>query len=233
MTAPEPASVTIDIWSDVMCPWCVIGYMNLERALDSLRGEIEADIRWLPFELNPDMPPEGEESRAHIARKYGRTPQQAAEGSQMMAERARESGFPFDYTGPRQADGEPPRSRLWNTLAAHKLLRWALDSAGAEAQTRLKMALFAAHFQQRRRIGTREVLLEIAQAEGFDPAAAAAALDDTMIEQDVRAEEKRAWDFNISGVPAMLVDGKFLIPGAQEPETYVMALRRVVARRQA
>lgn len=222
------ARVSIDIWSDVMCPWCVIGYKHLEAALAELAGEIEAEIRWLPFELNPDMAPEGEESVAHIARKYGRTPEQASEGRTMMAERARAAGFPFDYTD----EGAPPPSMLWNTFDAHKLLRWAVDTAGPEAQTRLKLALFAAHFQQRRNIGDRAVLLDVAAAEGFDRAGAAAALDDPAIAEAVRAEEKLAWENNVSGVPAMVIDRQFIVPGAQEPETYTSVLRKVVARRE-
>lgn len=219
--------VTIDIWSDVMCPWCVIGYKNLEAALASLEGEIEADIRWLPFELNPDMPPEGEESRAHIARKYGRTPEQAEAGRTMMAERAAAAGFPFDYTGP----GDPPRSMLWNTFDAHKLLKWALDTAGAKAQTRLKLALFAAHFQQRRNVGNRDVLLDVVEEQGLDRAAAMAALDDPQVAAEVRAEEQLAFDNNVSGVPAMVIDRKFIVPGAQDPETYANVLRKVVGKR--
>ena len=219
--------VSVDIWSDVMCPWCVIGYQHLQHALATLAGEIEAQIRWLPFELNPDMPPEGEESRAHIARKYGRTPEQAAAGADMMAERAREAGFPFDYTG----DGEAPPSMLWNTFEAHKLLRWALDDAGPARQTQLKLALFRAHFQQRRPIGDREVLLDVAEEAGLDRSEAQAALDDPSLGETVRAEERQAWEMNISGVPAMIFDGKFLVPGAQGPETYADVLRKVVARR--
>lgn len=219
--------VTIDIWSDVMCPWCVIGYKNLEAALASLEGEIEAEIRWLPFELNPDMPPEGEESRAHIARKYGRTHEQAEAGRTMMAERAAAAGFPFDYTGL----GDPPGSMLWNTFDAHKLLKWALDSAGAEAQTRLKLALFAAHFQQRRNVGSRDVLLDAVEEQGLDRAAAMAALDDPQVAAEVRAEEQLAFDNNVSGVPAMVIDRKFIVPGAQDPETYANVLRKVVGKR--
>lgn len=223
MTAP----LTIDIWSDVMCPWCVIGYQNLTAALSELGGEVEAQIRWLPFELNPDMPPEGEESAAHIARKYGRTLEQAEAGRTMMSERARAVGFPFDYTG----EGAPPPSMLWNTFDAHKLLRWALATEGAEAQTRLKLALFAAHFQQRRRISERSVLLDIVVEAGLDRAAAETALDDPALGEAIRAEERQAWEHNISGVPAMVFDGQFLVPGAQEPETYANVIRKVVARR--
>ncbi|MCT2558318.1 DsbA family oxidoreductase [Tsuneonella sp. YG55] len=219
--------VTIDIWSDVMCPWCVIGYKNLEAALAKLEGEIEAEIRWLPFELNPDMGPEGEESTAHIARKYGRTPEQAAAGRAMMAQRAAEAGFSFDYSG----EGDPPPAMLWNTFDAHKLLKWALEAEGAAAQTRLKLALFAAHFQQRRNVGQRDVLLDVAEQQGFDRAAAAAGIDDERIAAEVRAEERLAWDNNVTGVPAMVIDGRFMVPGAQGAETYVDVLRKVVARR--
>jgi predicted DsbA family dithiol-disulfide isomerase len=219
--------VTIDIWSDVMCPWCIIGYKNLEAALATLEGEIEAEIGWLAFELNPDMPTEGEESGAHIARKYGRTPEQAAVARSTIAERAEAAGFSFAYTGP----GEAPPAMLWNTFDAHKLLHWAGETAGPAAQTHLKLALFAAHFQQRRDIGDREVLLEIAAAQGLDAAAAALALDDPQIAAAVRAEERLAHDNNVAGVPAMVVDQKVIVPGAQDPETYATILRRVVARR--
>lgn len=223
------AALTIDIWSDVMCPWCVIGYQNLTTALEELGGEVAAEVRWLPFELNPDMPPEGEESAAHIARKYGRTPEQAEAGRTMMAERARAVGFPFDFTGA----GTPPPSMLWNTFDAHKLLRWTLASAGPEVQTRLKLALFAAHFQQRRPMNDRAVLLDVAESAGLDRTAAGAALDDPVVAETVRAEERQAWELNIGGVPAMIFDGKFLLPGAQEPETYVTVIRKVLAKRAA
>ena len=219
--------VTIDIWSDVMCPWCVIGYKNLEQALASLEGEISAEIRWLPFELNPDMPPEGEESTAHIARKYGRTPEQAAAGRTMLADRAAAAGFSFDYTG----EGNPPSSMLWNTFDAHKLLYWTRESLGAGAQMRLKLALFAAHFQQRRNIGDRDVLLDIAEAQGIDRTTASTALDDREIAASVRAEEQLAFDNNVSGVPAMVIDRRFIVPGAQDPETYAQVLRKVVSKR--
>ncbi len=223
-----PAKVTIDIWSDVMCPWCVIGYRQLQQGLAQVEGEIEAEVRWLPFELNPDMPAEGEEQAAHIQRKYGRTAEQAAAGRAQMREIATRAGYSFAYTGP-----EPePEARLWNTFAAHKLLKWALVEHGAEVQTRLKLALFDAHFQQRRNVGDPAVLLDVAEGTGLDRTAAEAALADDTLAAIVRAEERQAWDMNVSGVPAMVVNGKFLIPGAQEPETYATALRRVMAREQ-
>lgn len=219
------AKLTVDIWSDVMCPWCVIGYHQLLRGLALTGGEIEAEIRWHAFELNPDMPPEGEDSAAHLARKYGRTPEQAAVGRAQMREIAERAGYSFAYTGPQPE----PAARLWNTYPAHKLLLWALETAGPEIQTRLQLALFDAHFQQRRNLGDPAVLVEIAEACGI--ADAGAALADEVLGERVRAEEQAAWDMNVSGVPAMVIDGKFLIPGAQEPEVYANALRRVAARR--
>ena len=219
-----PAQVTVEIFSHVMCPWCVIGYKQLEQALGSLAGEIEADIRWQPFELNPNMPDEGENSAEHIARKYGRAPD--PQMRRQMEEMAAQAGYDMRYQG-----GEPePEARLWNTFLAHKLLRWALEAQGAEAQTRLKLALFDAHFQQRRNVGEREVLLDIAEKAGLDRAGAAAALDDPALEEHVREAEELAGAMNITAVPTMLVNRKYLIPGAQNPATYVQLLRQVVER---
>ena len=220
--------VTIDIWSDVMCPWCLVGWGQLSRALEALEGEIDAEIRWRPFELNPDMPEEGEERTAHIARKYGRTLEQSRDVQGHMRAMAEEAGVSLDYSG---GETPEPAAMMWNTFLAHKLLGWALATAGTEAQTRLKLALFAAHFHHRRKIGEAEVLLDIAVEEGFERPEAAAALADEQLGQMIRMEERHAFDLNITGVPAMVVDGKFLIPGAQGAETYENALRRVVAKR--
>ena len=222
----QPKKLTIDIYSDVMCPWCIIGYSQLQKGLAQLEGEIEAEVRWLPFELNPDMPPEGEESVAHIARKYGRTTEQAKAGRDQMLGVGERAGYSFAYTGA----GEPPPSLLRNTFAAHKLLKWALIEGGAAVQNRLKLALFDAHFQQRRDVSDADVLVELAAAQGLDPAGARAALTDAALGVIVKREEAQAYDMNVTGVPAMLIQGKYMIPGAQEPEVYVNALRRVVAR---
>ncbi|MDP4539809.1 DsbA family oxidoreductase [Qipengyuania sp. DY56-A-20] len=219
----EPRKLTIDIWSDVMCPWCLVGWGNLRQALDRLDGEIAADIRWHAFELNPDMPAEGEERTAHIARKYGRTLEQSKEVQGQMRSAAQSAGVSLDYEGEEPA----PDAMMWNTFEAHKLLTWAGETHGYERQTALELALFTAHFNQRRRIGERVVLLDIAEETGFDRAAAESALDSEEIARKTRAEERAAWDLNISGVPAMVLAGKFLIPGAQPPEAYVDALRRV------
>ena len=224
------AHLTFDIWSDVMCPWCIIGYKQLETALGTLDDEITAEIRWRPFELNPDMASGGEDSAAHLARKYGRTAQQSADARSRMSEMAEAAGYSFRYTGAVSDGSEPPAARLWNTFLAHKLLVHTLRAHGAEAQTRLKLALFDAHFQQRRDVSDRAVLTEIYAGVGLPAYEAEIAFDDPVLGDLVRAEEAQALDLNISGVPAMVVGGRFLIPGAQDPETYTSALRRAVER---
>lgn len=222
-------TLTIDIYSDVMCPWCLIGYGQLTKALGELEGEIAAEIRWRPFELNPQMPAEGEEQEAHLQRKYRRP---AAEGAALRGQMkaiAEGAGVSLFYEG----EGEAPPAMMWNTRDCHKLLAFALEQAGPQVQTALKLALFRAHFNERRNLGDRTVLLDIAAGVGLHREAAKAALDDPDLEARVLAEEAQAWDMNISGVPAMIVEGKFMIPGAQAPEVYVNALRRVAEKSRA
>ena len=221
--------LTIDIYSDVMCPWCLIGYGQLTKALRELEGEIAAEIRWRPFELNPDMPHEGEEQEAHLQRKYGRPAEEGARIRGQMKAIAEQAGVSLSYEG----EGEAPPAMMWNTRDCHKLLTFALEQAGSEVQTALKLALFRAHFNERRNLGDRAVLLDIAASVGLHREAARAALDDPDLEARVLAEEQQAWDYNISGVPAMIVDNRFLIPGAQAPEVYVNALRRVAEKARA
>ncbi len=223
----NPRRMTIDIWSDVMCPWCLIGHGQLTKALGELEGEIEAQLRWHAFELNPDMPPEGEAQEAHLHRKYGRSAEEGAAVRGQMKAIADSAGVSLAYEGDQEDSGEAPPAMMWNTRDAHKLLTWALEAAGPEAQTRLKLALFRAHFNERRNVSDHEVLLDIAASVGLHREAAKAALADADLEARVVAEEQMAWDMNISGVPAMVIEGKFLVPGAQSPETYVNVLRRV------
>jgi predicted DsbA family dithiol-disulfide isomerase len=225
-----PQKLTIDIYSDVMCPWCLIGYGQLTKALAELEGEIAAEIRWRPFELNPDMPREGEEQEAHLQRKYRRPAEEGARIRGQMKAIAEGAGVSLSYEGKgAESDGAPP-AMMWNTRDCHKLLAFALEQAGPGVQTQLKLALFRAHFNERRNLSDQSVLLDIAAAAGLHREAAKAALGDAELEPRVIAEEQQAWDLNITGVPAMIVEGRFLIPGAQAPEVYANALRRVAAK---
>ncbi len=226
-------TLTIDIYSDVVCPWCLIGYGQLTKALAELEGEIAAEIRWRSFELNPGMAAEGEAQEAHLARKYGRSAEEGAAVRGRMKAIAEEAGVSVSYEGEGpNGEGAPP-AMMWNTRDCHKLLAFALEEAGSEVQTALKLALFRAHFNERRSLADRDLLLDLAASAGLHREAAKAALADPDLEARVVAEEQEAWDMNISGVPAMVVEGRFLIPGAQTPEVYVNALRRVAAKTRA
>lgn len=219
-----PTRLSIDIWSDVMCPWCIIGYMNLQKALAELDGEIAADIVWHPFELNRDMPEEGEDIAQHMLRKYGQEP--SAGGSGQMRKIAEQAGYDMRYLG----GGEEPPRRIWNTLNAHKLLRWALECHGAEAQNRLKLALFDAYFQYSRNISDVDTLFAIAESLGLAMDGAAEAMADDALSERIHAEERAAMEKGITSVPMMLVEDRFMIPGAQDPEVYIATLRKVMER---
>jgi predicted DsbA family dithiol-disulfide isomerase len=221
--------VAVDIWSDVMCPWCAVGYAAFASAVEALEGELEVEIRWMPFELNPDLPPEGKDQAKHLGEVYGRAPDEvAAMRTQMQATAAR-VGFPMEWTG----EGPEPPAMMWNTFEAHKLLRWALAEAGPDAQTRLKFGLLKAHFQQRRNVSDREVLLDLAEAEGLDRARAAEALADEALATATRIEEERGRRAGINSVPSFVVNGQYLIQGAREPADYTNMLRQVAGLVQA
>ncbi|MBF9150562.1 DsbA family oxidoreductase [Novosphingobium jiangmenense] len=224
-----PAKVTLDIWSDVMCPWCVIGLNQLDKALAGMDGEVDATVRFHPFELNPDLPEEGEEQAAHIQRKYGRTAEQSAGVRETLRQAAERAGYSFDYTG----DGEAPPAMMWNTRMAHRLLTWTLREFGPERQVELKRALFDAHFKVRRNVSDPEVLAEVAESLGLPRLNALQAMIDPQIDAIVTAEERQAWDWNVTGVPAVVINGKLIVPGAQEPDVYADLIRKVLAREAA
>lgn len=221
MTQPKSTGLTVEIWSDVVCPWCALGYTQFARAIDSLKGEVEVEVRWMPFELNPDAPDEGKDMAAHLAEVYGRTADEVTQMKLQMAANAQRVGFAIPVSGP---NGEA--QKMWNTFEAHKLLRWAL-AEGPAAQTRLKLALLRAHFQRFRPIGTRAELLAIAEAEGFDRAAAETALDDEALAIATRIEERRGREMGINSVPSFVIAGKYLVQGAREPDDYAQVLRQV------
>lgn len=221
-----PAKVTLDIWSDVMCPWCVIGLNQLDKALAGMAGEVDATVRFHPFELNPDMAEDGEEQAAHIQRKYGRTPEQSAGVRDTLKQAGARAGYSFDYTGA----GEAPPPMMWNTRMAHRLLTWTLRDFGPEQQVRLKRALFDAHFQARRNMSDPEVLADVAECVGLPRVGALQAMIDAEIDAQVVAGQQQAWDMNVSGVPAVVINGRLIVPGAQEPEVYADLIRKVLAR---
>ncbi|MFJ6025736.1 DsbA family oxidoreductase [Brevundimonas sp. NPDC092305] len=210
----------IDFVSDVVCPWCVVGLGGLETALDKLEGEgITAEIAFKPFELNPQMAPEGENIVEHIGRKYGSTPEQSAQNREMIRARAGEVGFDMrmDET-----------SRIWNTFDAHRLLHWA-GEASPEKQAALKKALFRIHFTEGRNLTDAGELTAAAEAAGLDRAEAGEVLASGRYVEAVRAEQALWRERGINSVPAVVVEGKYLISGGQPAAVFEDALRKIAA----
>ena len=214
----------IDIVSDVVCPWCIIGLKQVEKALTLVGQDIAAETYWHPFELNPNMVPEGEDTAEHIARKYGSTPEQSRANRSRLSDIGNSVGFAFNY-------GEG--MRIYNTFNAHKLLTIFGSERGWRAQTALKMALFTAYFQDRRDVSDIDVLCDIAETQGMDRDVALAWINDAALTTSVRAEMAHWIDQNITGVPAIIFDQKFMVPGAQSAETFADVISKVLAKREA
>ena len=214
----------IDIVSDVVCPWCVIGYKQVEKALTLLEQSVEAEFHWHPFELNPDMPPEGEDAAEHIQRKYGRSAEQGKAVRTQIRDTAASLGFEFGEGGAR---------RVVNTFAAHKLLTKAGEVHSWQRQTALKLALFAAYFQTGLDVSDEAVLLDTTSSVGIDRDEAKDWLADESLAGAVRGELAYWRNENISGVPAIIFDGAFMVPGAQSAETFAGVIQKILAKRSA
>lgn len=217
----QPAQLTIDIVSDVACPWCAVGYKGLERALEALGDRVDAKIAWHPFELSPGTPPEGQKLSDYVRERYGASPEQSTKNRSRIVEAGAALGIDFRYSD---------ESRIYNTFKAHQLLHWAQESG---KQTELKLAFFKAYFTDQANVSEEGVLLAAVEAVGLDRAEAAAVLADGRYAGAVRAEEQYWRDENIAGVPAFIVNGKFMIPGAQDAATFVRVLERVMEREAA
>jgi predicted DsbA family dithiol-disulfide isomerase len=205
----------IDIVSDVVCPWCIIGYRQLQTALARLPGQFAPVLRWHPFELNPGMAPEGEDLREHVARKYGTTRAQSDAARERLVAVGEALGFRFDWF-----DG----MRVVNTFRAHQLLAWA---ATRSRQTELKLALFDAYFSRREDVSRPEVLARVAARAGLDAHEAAAVLADGRYADAVRGEERLWLDRDIHAVPAFIFDQRFFVPGAQDAGVFVQVLQKL------
>ena len=208
----------IDFVSDVSCPWCAIGLKSLEQALEQV-PEVQASIHFQPFELNPQMPAEGEAIDAHLARKYGASPAQLEQTREQIRQRGAALGFTFT---------KGARDRIYNTFDAHRLLHWAGD-VDPQRQKALKLALFTAYFTEGRNPGDRAVLLAAAETAGLDPAGAAAVLDSDAHAADVREQEAFWQAQGIQSVPALVINERYLLQGGQPPEVFAQALRQIAA----
>jgi predicted DsbA family dithiol-disulfide isomerase len=213
MTKP----LKIDFVSDVSCPWCIVGLGGLEEALARVGDLVEAEIHFQPFELNPNMPPEGQNIVEHIAEKYGSTPEQSAANRKAIHERAASVGFTMKTS---------ETSRIYNTFDAHRLLHWAGIVGNQPA---LKRALFDAYFTDGQSPADHEVLVAAAVKAGLDADAARTVLSSGQYAQEVRDAE-RAWQAaGINSVPAVVINDRYLISGGQPADYFERALRQIAA----
>ena len=214
----------IDFVSDVSCPWCVIGLRALEQALERVKDEVQAELHFHPFELNPNMPAEGQEITEHITQKYGITVEQANANRENIRQRGAQLGFKFSSA----SDAGGGRHRIYNTFDAHRLLHWAGHEGGG-LQKALKEALFKAYFTDGQSPASHEVLARVAGEAGLDAERAREVLASNTYADEVR---ERAWFYSnqgIQSVPAVIINDRHLISGGQPPEVFEQALRKIAA----
>lgn len=205
----------IDFVSDIACPWCAIGLSSLQRALSNLGDAVDAGFVMHPFELNPQMGPEGEAIVDYLGKKYGRTPAQIAETQAMIRERGADVGFQFG-----------PRNYVYNTFDAHRLLHWA----GIEGkQLPLKLALLKAYHGDGKDPSNHDVLVEAAQSVGLDPAKARDVLSGNDYADNVRAEEEQFQAMGITSVPSIIFNQKYLVTGGQPVEAFEQVIQQILA----
>ncbi|MBN8607714.1 MAG: DsbA family oxidoreductase [Caulobacterales bacterium] len=210
-------TLRIDFVSDVACPWCVIGLRSLLQALDAVGDEVKAEIRFQPFELNPNMAPEGENTAEHVQKKYGSSRERSDATRQAIKESGERFGFTFNYG---------PESRIWNTFDAHRLLHWA----GLEGkQLALKEALFKSNFTDQRPTNDPDALADAAAEAGLDPARARRILASDEFAAEVRAEEEQWRRNGVQAVPSVIFNQRWLVQGGQPPHVFEQAIREIIA----
>ena len=210
-------TLKIDFVSDVSCPWCVIGLKALEQAADRLKDQVVLDLHFQPFELNPQMGPEGQDIAEHLHEKYGASPEQSQRNREAIAARGAELGFTFRMD---------QRSRIYNTFDAHRLLHWAAEKG---LQAPLKHALFKAYFTDGQNPGSHEVLADLAAQVGLDADEARALLASDRYAAQVREREQFYLHHGIHSVPAVVINERHLIQGGQPVEVFEQALRQIAA----
>tara|TARA_A200000113_G_scaffold225214_1_gene245299 strand:+ start:371 stop:1009 length:639 start_codon:yes stop_codon:yes gene_type:complete len=206
--------VTVNMVSDVVCPWCIVGYQRLQEAIKTL-DNIEVDIKFPPFELNPNMPEQGQNLREHIMEKYGISEQQSADNRARLVEVGKELGFSFNFSDD---------SRMQNTFKAHQLIHFAAEN-GLEEE--MKLSLFKAYFTDGKDVNDQKVLVDIANAVGLDASEVEEVLQNGKYAQAVREEEAIWMQRGIQSVPTFVI-GNQGIAGAQEPATLAAFITQAV-----
>ncbi|AWH75636.1 thioredoxin [Dokdonia sp. Dokd-P16] len=207
----------IDIVSDVVCPWCTVGYKRLEKAISELGIEDQIEIEWQPFELNPQMPAEGQNVNEHITEKYGSTVEQQKESKQRLVDAGNELGFTFDYFDDM---------RIVNTFDAHVLLEYAKKF---DKQTALKMRLTAAYFSERKDVSQREVLKQALLDVGLDAEEGLALLENEEARYEVRTQQGYWKNLGVNSVPTIVFNRKSAVTGAQPVDLFKKVLSELIA----
>lgn len=205
----------IDIVSDVVCPWCVIGWKRLAQALTAF-PDLEVTTRWHAFELNPAMPQGGQNLREHLAQKYGTTLEGSIAARKKLTNLGADLGFTFDYFD---------EMRMYNTFQAHQLLLWAAEH---DKQTELKMRLFSAFFGERKAVDDPEVLIQEAAAVGLDADQARKILSEETYARAVREEQDDWREKGVYAVPTFVFNQKYAAQGAQEVAHLQASIKRIL-----
>lgn len=207
---PQPVKplISIEYVHDVICSWCPIGFQNISRAVDSLRGRIDVELKFLPYELNPDMPPEGETIGAHLQRRNGWSKEQLEDYAEMVVKKAASAGLIYDYA---------KRTHYYNTAKAHRLIDLAEQDG---QQVNLVRALTNAYFRDGVDISDTGNLIDIAGIVGLDPVAVHAALAKERPSAALREKYRRVRSLEIKSVPSMLIDGRTFVQGSNSPEFF-------------
>ncbi|PMM42756.1 DsbA family oxidoreductase [Vibrio splendidus] len=209
--------IQLDIISDVMCPWCVVGYKNLEQAITELGLAEQVELEWQPFELNPDMPQEGENLRDHIMRKYGSSAEESQSSREQLAARGQAVGFDFNFYD---------SMRMVNSRHLHVLLDFALAYG---KQTELKLRFFNAHFTEEKDLADLEVIAQELEAVGLDSNKALKRLKNADNVKKIEAQEFEWQRMGISAVPTVVFNRKSAVTGAQTVEMYKQILQELIA----
>ena len=215
--------IQLDIISDVMCPWCIVGYKQLLPALEQFKDKVDFVVNWQPFELNPDMPQEGQELREHLHEKYGSTDEQSKQNRKRLEDIGNDLDFKFKFSDD---------SKIVNSFLAHQLLTFAFEQGektnNDQLQTNVKLALFKAHFSDEKDVSDINVLIEVAVENGLTKSEVTDILKNQYYAQNVRESQQQWLQNGIKAVPAVVVNMQYLLSGAQPTQSYIDVINNVL-----
>lgn len=211
--------ITIDFVSDIACPWCAVGFGNLYQAMAHLEIVMDFKVHFRAFQLNPHMPPGGQDAMEHLTQKYGLSLEQVKTNQAQIRARALEAGFKFHPDG---------RKRVYNTFNSHRLLYWAANECDLEKQATLKKELLNTYFVLAVSLDDEKNVLDAVVRAGLDKARAAEILASDEFTAEVKAEEEFYKNLGIQSVPSLILNEEYLLQGAQEPESLISAFEQLI-----